>query len=477
MKDTIRTRCSNYFATMLFVLVDYVVIVVAEKVAFVVYGVFSGTSNGGHILSPSFMFGLIPIVFMSFLQTHNVYGRMRPTVDTVRDIFTSITSGCFVLIVMMYFLGGRFSLSWPYMLILGSFLLAVTYVLRYAVYKLLKKYNLLAEPIIIVGAQKTAEAVIDNIGNDLMYRYKLVGIIDDCPENLTVENRCLLMGATDQAEQIIKDSGVQTVLITAPGMEKNKLGDLIARIQPYVRNISYVPDLIGIPMRNVTATTFFDKQILMLQLKNNLARRRNRIIKRFFDLLLTISGGIFIIPIILILTVLIRWDSKGPAFYNAERIGKHEKTFKCYKFRSMYQNSDAILKKYLAKHSEAQKEWDTYAKLRDYDPRVTRLGAFMRKTSLDELPQLWNVIKGDMSLVGPRPYLPREKADIGSAIGTICLTTPGITGYWQVSGRNNISFAGRVNMDTWYVQNWSVWVDMVYLIKTFKVVFCGRGAY
>ena len=183
-----------------------------------------------------------------------------------------------------------------------------------------------------------------------MYRYELVGIIDDRPENLTVENRCLLMGTTDQAEQIIKDSGVQTVLITAPGMEKNKLGDLIARIQPYVRNISYVPDLIGIPMRNVTATTLFDEQILMLQLKNNLARRRNRIIKRFFDLLLTISGGIFIIPIILILTVLIRWDSKGPAFYNAERIGKHGKTFKCYKFRSMYQNSDAILKEYLSEH-------------------------------------------------------------------------------------------------------------------------------
>lgn len=194
-------------------------------------------------------------------------------------------------------------------------------------------------------------------------------------------------------------------------------------------------------------------------------------------MLFTISGGIFIIPIILILTVLIRWDSKGPAFYNAERIGKHGKTFKCYKFRSMYQNSDAILKKYLAEHPEAQKEWDTYAKLRDYDPRVTRFGSFMRKTSLDELPQLWNVIKGDMSLVGPRPYLPRERLDIGSALGIISLTTPGITGYWQVSGRNNISFAGRVDMDTWYVQNWSVWVDLIYLVKTFKVVFCGRGAY
>ncbi len=115
--------------------------------------------------------------------------------------------------------------------------------------------------------------------------------------------------------------------------------------------------------------------------------------------------------------------------------------------------------------------------MRDYDPRVTKAGTWMRKYSLDELPQILNVIKGDMSLVGPRPYLPREKEDIGSDIKTITISLPGITGYWQVSGRNDVSFQERVAMDTWYVRNWSVWLDIMYLGKTFQAVIFGKGAY
>ena len=207
------------------------------------------------------------------------------------------------------------------------------------------------------------------------------------------------------------------------------------------------------------------------------ARRRNRLFKRVFDLVLTISGGVIILPVILILMIIVRLDSKGDIFFNAERIGRNGQPFKCYKFRSMYVNSDEILSQYLDEHYESKVEWETYAKLRGYDPRVTKAGAWMRKTSLDELPQLWNVIKGDMSLVGPRPYLPRERGDIGENLDTICLTTPGITGYWQTCGRSNTTFSERVAMDVWYVRNWSIWIDLMYLAKTFTTVFAGRGAY
>ncbi|MBP3817751.1 MAG: sugar transferase, partial [Butyrivibrio sp.] len=231
------------------------------------------------------------------------------------------------------------------------------------------------------------------------------------------------------------------------------------------------------PMADVEAQSLFSEEILMLHMRNNLALRRNQIYKRIFDLVLTVTGGLLISPILLLLAIYIKMDSKGSVFYNADRIGKNGKIFRCYKFRSMYVNGDKILQDYLEKNPEAAEEWKTYAKLRDYDPRVTKAGTWMRKYSLDELPQVLNVIKGDMSLVGPRPYLPREKEDIGSDIKTITLSLPGITGYWQVSGRNDVSFQERVAMDTWYVRNWSVWLDIMYLAKTFQAVLFGRGAY
>ena len=260
-------------------------------------------------------------------------------------------------------------------------------------------------------------------------------------------------------------------------MEKEKLQTLLEGIQPYVRDIIFVPDLIGVPLYNVEAQTLFNEQIMMLSLRNNLARRRNQMFKRFFDIVIGSLLCIPLVPIIFIIAFCIKLDSKGPAFFNAERIGKKGETFTCYKFRSMHLDSQKILEEYLAENPAAKEEWDTYAKLRDYDPRVAKVGKWIRKYSLDELPQILNVIKGDMSLVGPRPYLPREKEDIGEYLSTITLTVPGITGFWQTSGRNDVSFAGRVAMDTWYVRNWSIWLDLMYLFKTAKIVFTGKGAY
>ena len=143
----------------------------------------------------------------------------------------------------------------------------------------------------------------------------------------------------------------------------------------------------------------------------------------------------------------------------------------------MYLNSDEILQEFLEKNPEAKKEWDKYKKLKSYDPRVTKIGKFLRATSLDELPQIFNVLKGDMSLVGLRPYLPREISDMGEYKDIILLTRPGITGLWQISGRNELTFQDRLKLDTWYVLNWSLWLDIVILFKTIKVVLNREGAY
>ncbi|TAL25370.1 MAG: undecaprenyl-phosphate galactose phosphotransferase WbaP, partial [Nitrospirae bacterium] len=173
---------------------------------------------------------------------------------------------------------------------------------------------------------------------------------------------------------------------------------------------------------------------------------------------------------------LIRLDSKGPVIFLQDRVGKKGKNFKCYKFRTMYKDAGKRLQELLESNEEARMEWEKFWKLKD-DPRVTRIGRFLRKTSLDELPQLFNVFKGDMSLVGPRPVTQDEIDKYYKDAAELCFSvTPGITGLWQVSGRSNTSYEYRIALDSWYVRNWNLWLDIIILFKTIKVVVRGDGA-
>ena len=176
------------------------------------------------------------------------------------------------------------------------------------------------------------------------------------------------------------------------------------------------------------------------------------------------------------LALLIYFESGRPVFYKDERMGKDGKPFSCLKFRTMVSNAETLLKSMLEDDAEFREEYSKYHKLRD-DPRVTRVGHFLRKTSLDGPPQIWNVLRGEMSLVGPRPYLPRESKDIGLSQNEILRVPPGITGPWQVSGRNKVFFSDRVEMDARYVHDWSVWLDIVLLACTVRALLFDRSAY
>lgn len=476
-RTRIPARIRRICTPLLFVFFDYFAILVAEKMAFGLhdlYGLFMGTS---YHVPDAYLYFWIPLVFIAFLAISQTYTKMQPILETVRQIFYAVLYALITCILALYFMQASVLASRLYVVLFGVLALFNVYAARYALLKFLKVTNTFMKSVILIGAGKTAEQVLRSFERDLGYRYKVIGILDDNPVSEILPQKFLLMGTLDDATEIVRDSGVKTVIVTVPGMEKEKLQALLENVQPYVRDIIFVPDLIGVPLYNVEAQTLFNEQIMMLSLRNNLARRRNRAFKRLFDIFV---GGLLcipIIPILLVIAICIKIDSKGSAFFNGQRIGKNGKTFTCYKFRSMYLDAQNILEEYLAESPVAKEEWDTYAKLRDYDPRVTKVGKWIRKYSLDELPQILNVIKGDMSLVGPRPYLPRERADIGEYISTITLTVPGITGFWQTSGRNDVSFAGRVAMDTWYVRNWSVWLDLMYLFKTAKIVFTGKGAY
>ena len=475
-RTRIPARIRRICPPLIFIFFDYFAILLAEKMAFGLhdlYGLFMGTS---YHVPDAYLFFWIPLVFVAFLAITQTYTKMQPILETVRQIFYAVLYALITCILALYFMQASMLASRLYVVLFGILALFNIYVVRYVLLKFLKTTNMFMKPVILIGAGKTAEIVLQFFEGDLGYRYRIVGLLDDDPISEELPQKFLLLGKVSDAESIIRDSGVKTVIITAPGMDSARLEKLVAKIQPLVRDILFVPDLMMLPLGHVGVEPFYTEKVFMLSIRNNLARRRNRLAKRVFDLIATICGGFLILPILLVLAVLVGIDNKGHIIFAHRRVGQNGKLFPCYKFQSMVPDAQKCLEEYLAKTPEARKEWEESFKLTN-DPRVTKLGAFLRKTSLDELPQLWNVLMGDMSLVGPRPIVTKEIERYGDYIREYYMVPPGITGMWQVNGRSDTTYEERVAMDTWYVRNWSVWIDLVYLFKTVKTVFTGKGAY
>ena len=203
---------------------------------------------------------------------------------------------------------------------------------------------------------------------------------------------------------------------------------------------------------------------------------RARTSQRVFDLLISVPLMVLLSPVLGLLALAVWINDGGPAFYGQMRIGRHGRTFRCWKFRSMVTDSDAVLAAVLAQSAEARAEWDRDHKLK-VDPRITWLGRLLRSSSLDELPQLWNVLCGEMSLVGPRPIVVAEVGRYGSRFHDYCACRPGITGLWQVSGRSDLRYRRRVAIDTLYARHSSLRLDIAILARTVPAVLLRRGSY
>ncbi|MBQ5732540.1 MAG: undecaprenyl-phosphate galactose phosphotransferase WbaP [Selenomonadaceae bacterium] len=467
-------KLHRYVRRILSVLADYIAILLAEKSAMWVTALLVDAGRYERLAS-SYTYFWIPVIFILFYSRSNIY-HMRPILDKIRDIFYCTCNGLVVSLLFLYFAHKNIVDSVVFPVAFAIFAFVLGYVIRYVYWRCQKSWHLLYEPVILIGAGKTAEKALRFYEQDLGYRYDVLGLLEDFPQKSPVAGKYPVLGGMWDAGRIVQETGVKTVVITAPGLAKEQLQKLISQVQPHVRNISFVPDLLGTQVMGVEANVFFTEAMLMLKIKNQLARRRNRVIKRAFDLLFTICGGLCILPFLLVIAVMVAVDNKGNVIFAHRRIGRDGKEFKCYKFQTMIPNAQEALEKYLAENPEARKEWEESFKLTD-DPRVTKLGSILRKTSLDEMPQLWNVIKGDMSLVGPRPIVAKEIERYGEYFREYAMVPPGITGMWQASGRSDTTYEERVEMDTWYVRNWSVWIDLMYLFKTVKIVFTGKGAY
>jgi lipopolysaccharide/colanic/teichoic acid biosynthesis glycosyltransferase len=265
---------------------------------------------------------------------------------------------------------------------------------------------------------------------------------------------------------------IRYAVLAMPGLDSQKLLRLSEQVGSFFTHMIIIPDLLGfgslgVPSRDIGG-------VLGLEVQQRLLLPTSRLAKRALDVGLTLFGGLCISPLLLLLAVLIKLDSRGPILYWQPRLGRDGRHFQAAKFRSMYGDGEARLKAILESDPKLAAEYEEFHKLAR-DPRVTRIGRVLRKYSLDELPQLLSVVRGDMSLVGPRPYLEREVKDMEGQEVVILRATPGMTGMWQVSDRNTTGFSERLKMDVTYVRNWSPWLDIYILARTFEVVIRGTG--
>ena len=465
---------NKFFTTLLFIALDYLAIVGAEQTAVSVRNLFFGTI----VLHISWLnfWVIFPVLYFLFINMNQLYRRRMPFYKEVEQLFNSCVYGTVAIVFVLYVAQIAARTSRLFVLLFGVFVFVFMAILRYATKKYLVKKQLLQIPVLIIGAGKTAELLAQAIKSDVGMGYKIVGLLEDNKVQPGVLEQYPVLGTFAEAEEIIQRTGVKRVFIAAPGLKDEKLGMLIYRIQPLVENIGVIPNFVGIPTGGLEVESLFNEKLVVLRLKNNLARPLNRVLKTVFDYTLTLLGIIAISPILLFIALWIYKDSPGPVIFKHIRIGKDGKPFPCYKFRSMCVDAKEKLAELLANDPAAREEWERDFKLKN-DPRITKSGAFLRKTSLDELPQIFNVLKGEMSLVGPRPVIKDELQRYGEYVGDYLMVRPGITGLWQVNGRSDTTYDERVQMDSWYVRNWGVWLDVMLLWRTVKAVFVGKGAY
>jgi undecaprenyl-phosphate galactose phosphotransferase len=417
-------------------------------------------------------------VWIFFFYYEGLYTRRFSFWDEIRVLLKVIffsTIGIFTIVSL-----GKISdqISRTVIILMGMTAVVLLPVTRMNLKKVLRRFGFLERRVLILGAGTTGRLMLKALMREPNYGYKVIGFVDDDPEKIgTNISGIKVHKGTDKVLNYINRCNVEDLFIAMPGAGKNRLQELINKLQHKVENILFVPDVFGIAVLGTSLQYFFQEEAFAFEMKNNLSRPVNIFIKKVFDVLLSILILPLVVVLLLLFTILIKVDSKGPVIFTQERIGKKGKIFKCFKFRTMHVNADRMLQDLFRINPFAEEEWVRDWKLKN-DPRITRAGKILRATSLDELPQIFNVLRGEMSLVGPRPVTQMEIDKYYREAAALCFSVlPGITGLWQVSGRNNESYDHRIALDSWYVRNWNLWLDIVILLKTLRVVLTREGAY
>ncbi|MGQ7846361.1 undecaprenyl-phosphate galactose phosphotransferase WbaP [Granulosicoccus sp. 3-233] len=421
----------------------------------------------------AFAVPLCAILWFSYSWGH--YTRVKSFWDETRDLLKMLIYSAVIVVFLLYLQKAHASRLW----VGSSYLMLALFcpIARLCAKRILQRLKLLHVPLIVVGHRHRVDSCVEAINSDYSLGYRVAALIDmdslklieDSDEGGAVENCYALINALQ-----MRFPTAHLLLALSDEDSTTNTGRLVDNI---VRSFSYV--VIARPMHGLSTV---NSEILTVEKFDTLfVRLANfnkpvaRVYKRLFDISLASMLLLVLSPVLLLVAGISKLDG-GSVFYGSARIGKGGRTFKCYKFRSMYEDADDRLKKLIATDREVRNEWLTSFKLKN-DPRISKFGQLLRRTSLDELPQLWNVVLGDMSLVGPRPILPDEREQYGDSLVDYERVRPGLTGLWQVSGRSSLSYQKRAQLNLWYLRNWSLWLDFVILLKTVPAVLSSKDAH
>ncbi|MCF7992560.1 MAG: undecaprenyl-phosphate galactose phosphotransferase WbaP [Thiohalocapsa sp.] len=477
-------------ATVSLVLTDFAALLLAGATANVLHWLYLGPSEhqllGIWLLPVAEQRIAVALILLLIAQVWfwalGHYTRRRPFWDELAEIFKVIVGLALIDAAVLYLLKLPFSRAW----FLGTWLLTVPLIpmLRTGTKRLLLHFRVWQRPTIVLGDGDNAADAVAAIRSEPLMGIDVIGVarVTSAPAQERPEQHIMVGPARvpvmplSSALQLLSESPEKPSLVVA--LDRELVASevkLIRKLQRMCGEVSVVPPLRGLPLYGAKVNHFFRHDLFFLSLRNQLSRHGARLVKRTFDIVGSVVLILLCAPFLIYCAVGIALGG-GPVLFAQTRIGQNGKPFHCYKFRTMVRDAEQVLARLLESSSRARAEWHTDQKLRN-DPRVTPIGRFLRAYSLDELPQLWNVLTGEMSLVGPRPIVDSELSRYGDFVDEYLAIRPGMTGLWQISGRNDSGYEQRVFLDSWYVKNWSLWYDLVILMKTFSVVLKREGAY
>jgi len=435
----------------------------------------------GAILRPSggnpvaFLFTTLVLVPV-FFGFHRLYERDHTQIavsslDETRDVLNALALMCFAVLVLgtaalnhRFIPGGAVTVVLFWLL---SLVLVPTY--RTFVRHVVIPRAVYPQNTIVVGAGRVGQSIVQKILKHPEYNTKIVGFLDDDPVMLDeAVAEVPILGAESDIVDVIRRHGVSRVILAFSRSSHESVLDVIRNAGLLDVHLSIVPRYFEIIAANVGIGDV--EGISVIEIPEAGLSRLARVTKRVFDLLFTVPLLILLSPLFLVVAIAIKLDSRGPVFFRQSRMGRHNRQFRIFKFRTMVADAESQRDTLL----HANESTGPLFKIKS-DPRVTRVGGVLRRLSLDELPQLLNVLRGEMSLVGPRPFVIHEDIEIDGWARRRLDLTPGMTGVWQVMGRNDIGFDEMVKLDYVYVTNWSLWWDIKLLLRTVPIVFGRRG--
>jgi len=469
-------RTSSALTTSAFIFSDLIAIMLSFAWGFFCVRIYGFIQDYGSINAKSFItyWPYLPVFFLIF-QIHRLYpGVSLPPSEEMRRFFVGSLFAYGGIVMSRFIEKDVWDSVNTAFLISGLFSTIILLTMRSITHWFLYKTKLGGIPTVIYGSGTTGKLVVDCLLGSIRSGYVPVCILDDKLPGEDEYRNIPIIHDTSAGPELVKQYNIKMAVIAMPKLDAQQLKHLQNTSVSAFRYNIIIPNFFNISSIWMSVRDF--NGILGIDTSNKFNISFNLGIKRFMDIGIVIFGGILILPILLIIALLIKLNSPGPVLYKQKRLGRNGVYFNAYKFRTMSLDAEQKLQELLDSNPQLKKEWEENHKLQN-DPRITKLGKFLRRTSIDEFPQLINILKGEMSVVGPRPIVDKEIEKYGEDYNRVFSIKPGLTGLWQVSGRSDANYLDRVAYDVYYLQSWSVWLDLWIIFKTFGVVIIGKGAY